>query len=171
MRRGRAGAALLLLLGFALPGGASAQSTSGFNGRYRLTLTFGPGCSAKVASVAISLDLRESAVAGGSEIDGRPVITDEFGAAQVVLLRQAASLHGPLGTEGTRTDREPITTGEGLLATLWLVLDGSVTSTSGRPEARGTAVGLLKVGRFEDEDPGSLGVCTASDHTWSLAPQ
>ena len=170
MRRAAAvaAAALLVLAAFAPP--ARPQSASTFTGNYRLTLTFGPTCTARVRAVSVFLVLAEKAVTGGSELDGRPAIADETGAAEVTLQRVGAALHGPFATLGSRAEREPITSVEGYWTGLWLVLDGKVTSGSGRPSARGTAVGLLEAGRPEDDSSDSLGSCTAADHSFTLDP-
>ena len=170
MRRAAAvaAAALLVLAAFAPP--ARPQSASTFTGNYRLTLTFGPTCTARVRAVSVFVVLAEKAVTGGSEVDGRPAMADEAAAAEVTMRRVGATLHGPFATLGSRAEREPITSVEGYWTGLWLVLDGTVTSGSGRPSARGTAVGLLEAGRPEDDSSDSLGSCTAADHSFTLDP-
>lgn len=170
MRRGLAVAAAALGLAAGRAEPARAQSTGSFAGNYRLTLTFGGGCSTSVRSLSIFFVVAEKAVASGSEVDGRPAAADEIAAAEVTLHRVGSVLHGPLATVGSRSDRQPITTVEGHLTGLWLVLDGSVTAGSGRPSAKGTAAGLLEAGRSTDESPDTLGACTATDHSWTLDP-
>jgi hypothetical protein len=160
-------AALLVALS---PGAARSQSAPAFTGSYRLTLTFGPTCTSTVRSVSILLTLSENAITGGSEVEGHPVRPDETPVAQAILHRVGTTLHGPLATLGSRADREPITSVEGYLTALWLILDGTVTSGSGRPSARGTGTGLLEAGRAEDGVSDSLGTCTAADHSWTLDP-
>lgn len=163
-----AAAALVVLAAGAPP--ARPQSASAFTGSYRLTLTFGSACTTRVRSVSVFLVLAEKAITRGSEVDGRPAVADETAAAEVTMQRVGSALHGPFATRGSRSDRQPITTVEGYLTGLWLVLDGTVTSGSGRPSARGTAVGLLEAGRPEDDSPDTLGSCTAADHSWTLDP-
>lgn len=170
MRRGLAVAAAALGLAAGLAEPARAQSAGSFAGNYRLTLTFGSGCSTSVRSLSIFFVVAEKAVASGTEVDGRPAVADENAAAEVVLHRVGSALHGPLATLGSRSDRQPITTVEGYLTGLWLVLDGSVNAGSGRPSAKGTAAGLLEAGRSTDESPDTLGACTATDHSWTLDP-
>jgi hypothetical protein len=149
---------------------ASSQTTS-FAGRYTLRLTFGPACRAGVGAVSVLLNLTEATVAGGTELDGRPTPPDEVKVAQLSALRSAGRLHGPFATLGSRSAREPITTDEGLLLSPWLMLDGTVTTGSGRPTARGSAIGFVALGRADEDVPSSLANCTASDFTWTLDPQ
>ena len=169
MRRAAVAAATLAALAAFAPT-ARPQSASAFTGNYRLTLTFGPTCTARVRAVSVFLVVAEKAIARGSEVDGRPAIADEAAVAEVTMQRVGSTLHGPLATLGGRSDRQPITTVEGYFTGLWLVLDGTVNAGSGRPSARGTATGLLEVGLPEDDSPDTLGSCTAADHTWSLDP-
>jgi hypothetical protein len=165
---GVAAAALALA---ALPSGpARAQAAGAFTGNYRLSLTFGSSCSATVRSVAVFFVLGEQSVTSGTEIDGRPAIADETTAAEVTLHHVGSAVHGPLATIGSRSEREPITTVEGYLTGLWLVLDGTVTTGTGRPSAKGTAAGFLEAGRATDDSPDTLGACTAANHSWTLDP-
>jgi len=161
-------AALAVLAASATP--ARPQSTSPFVGNYRLTLSFAPSCTAAVRSVAVFLVLGERTAARGSEVGGRPAAANEVRVAELAMQRVGSALHGPFATVGSRAEREPITTVEGYLTGLWLVLDGTVNAGSGRPSARGTAAGLLEAGRAEDDSPDTLGVCTAADHAWTLEP-
>jgi hypothetical protein len=168
MRISLVAAGLALALASAPP--SSAQATS-FAGAYRLTITFGPACRAGIASVSASLLVAEAAVSRGSEVDGRPALADESPYAEITLLRTGSILHGPFGTRGTRTDREPITSREGYLFQSWLVLEGTVTSGSGRPQARGSAFGFVSAGRAGEDYPSSLASCTVTDYTWVLEPE
>jgi len=161
-------AALAIALASAPP---SSAQTTGFTGAYRLTLTFGPSCRATIPSLSVSLLVTEAAVARGTEIDGRPERPDETAYAEITLLRTGSTVHGPFGTRGTRTDREPITSREGYLFLTWLVLDGTVTSGTGRLRAQGTSFGLVSAGRPGEDYPGSLASCTATDTQWALEPQ
>jgi len=163
-----AAAAIVVLAAGAPP--ARPQTAPAFTGNYRLALTFGPSCTTSVRSVSVFLVMSEKAIARGSEVDGRPAIPAEAGAAEVTVERVGSALHGPFATLGSRSDREAITAVEGYLVGLWLILDGTVSAGSGRPSARGTALGLLEAGRPEDGSPDTLGACTAADHTWSLDP-
>jgi hypothetical protein len=149
---------------------SSAQAT-GFAGAYRLTITFGPACRAGIASLSASLLVTEAAVSQGSEVDARPALASESPYAELTLLRTGSSLHGPFGTRGTRTDREPIASREGYLFLSWLVLEGTVTSGTGRPQARGSAFGFVSAGRAGEDYPSSLASCTVTDHTWVLEPE
>jgi hypothetical protein len=165
--------AAAVLLGAAVlfaAGARPAHAQSAFTGNYRLTLTFGPACSASVRSVSVFLAVAEKAVTRGSEVEGRPAIPDETAAAALTVQRVGSALHGPFATLGTRSDRTPITTIEGYFTGPWLILDGTVTAGTGRPSARGTAAGLLQVGRPTDEYPDTLGACSAGDHSWTLDP-
>jgi hypothetical protein len=166
-----AGAAAVGLLLLGLTPASPQVSLPVFAGRYRLTLSFGPGCQAQVRSVSISLLVSESAITGATEIDGHPVLADEVESTQLLLLHQRSALHGPFATYGGRTDRWAVTTTEGLAVLPWLMLDGTVTTASGRPQARGTAFGVLQLGRLTDDVPNTLGYCSATDHTWALDPQ
>jgi hypothetical protein len=168
--RGLAVAAAALGLAGALAGPARAQSAALFAGNYRLTLTFGSGCTTAVRSVSVFFVVAEKSASGGTEVDGRPAIADERAAAEVTLHRVGSTVHGPLATLGSRSDRQPVTTVEGHLTGLWLILDGSVSAGSGRPSAKGTATGLLEAGRATDDSPDTLGACTAADHSWTLEP-
>ena len=170
MRRAAAVAATALALAALPPGRARAQAAGAFAGSYRLSLTFGSGCSTAVRTVSLLFLLGEKPVASGTELDGRPADADEAAAAEVTLHRVGSAVHGPLATLGSRSEREPITTLGGELAGLWLVLDGTVTAGSSRPSAKGTATGLLEAGRATDETPDTLGSCTAADHSWTLDP-
>ena len=102
-------------------------------------------------------------MARGTEIDGRPALAGETPYAEITLLRTGATVHGPIGTRGTRTDREPITSLEGHLFLAWLVLDGTVTSGTGRLRAQGTSFGFVAAGRPGEDYPSSLASCTATD--------
>jgi len=161
-------AGLAIALASASP--SFAQATS-FIGAYRFTITFGPACRAGIASLSASLLVTEAAVSRGSEVDGRPALADESPYAELTLLRTGSIVHGPFGTKGTRADREPITSWEGHLFLAWLVLDGTVTSGAGRPQARGSAFGLVSAGRAGEDYPSSLASCTVTDYTWVLEPQ
>ena len=147
-----------------------AQATT-FTGAYRLTITFGPACRAGIASLSALLLVTEVALSRGSEVDGRPALADESPYAELTLLRTGSTVHGPFGTRGTRTDREPITSREGHFFLAWLVLDGTVTSGTGRPQARGSGFGFVTAGRPGEDYPSSLASCTVTDYTWALEPQ
>ena len=149
----------------------SFAQTSGFSGAYRLTITFGAACRASITSLSTSFTISEAAVSRGSEIDGRPALADDTPYAEITLLRTGSTVHGPFGTRGTRTDREPITSLQGHLFLAWLVLDGTVTSGAGRPLARGSGFGFVSAGYPGEDIPSSLASCTATDYTWVLEPQ
>jgi hypothetical protein len=168
MRKTPVAAALAVALVSAVP---SSAQTSGFNGAYRLTITFGAACRATIASLSTSLQVSEAAVSRGSEIDGRPALADDTAYAEITLLRTGSTVHGPFGTQGTRTDREPVTSLQGYLFVAWLVLDGTVTSGTGRPTARGAGFGFVSAGRPGEDYPSSLASCTVTDYTWALEPQ
>jgi hypothetical protein len=159
-----------LALAVATPRLAPAQS-SGFTGAYRLTVTFGPACRASIPSVSLSLQAAEQPVAAGTEVDARPALAGEAALGEVTLLRAGTAVHGPFGTRGTRGDREFVTSREGHLFLAWLVLDGTVTTGSGRPLARGSAFGFVSAGRSSEGYPSSLASCTVADYTWALDPE
>jgi hypothetical protein len=148
----------------------ASSEGAGFEGAYKLTLTFGASCQTRIPSVWISLTLHESAVAQGSEVAGRPARADE-NPAEITLLRSGTTVHGPFSTQGGLTQRQPITSGEGWLFMPWLVLDGTVTTTGDRPQARGSAFGFLAAGQPDEDYPSSLARCTATDFSWALDPQ
>jgi len=165
-----AGATALGLL-LASPTPTSPQvSLSVFAGRYRLTLGFGPACQAQTRSVSIALTLSESAIGTATEVDGHPLLAEEVESTQLLLQRQRSALHGAFATYGGNIDRWAVTTTEGLAVLPWLMLDGTVSAASGRPQARGTAIGVLQLGRLTDDVPNTLGHCSATNHTWSLDP-
>jgi hypothetical protein len=155
----------------ALAAAPAGAQTAVFDGAYKLTLTFGATCQARIPSVSVALLLRESAVAQGSEVTGRPTRPDETPVAQITLLRSGTAVHGPFSTQGGLTQREPITSGEGWFFMPWLVLDGTVTTPADRPQARGTAFGFLAAGSPEEDYPSSLASCTGRDFSWALDPQ
>lgn len=165
------GAALLALAALALAPTSVRGQASGFTGRYALKITFGASCHAGVVGVTVPLGFSQTAGATGAEIDGRPLQSSEADVAQALMLYASGKLHGPFSTLGSRTSREPITTTEGLLLLPWLMLDGTVTSGSGRPSAKGTGFGWAAVGRVDEDPPSSLANCTASDFSWTLDPQ
>jgi hypothetical protein len=142
-----------------------------FTGTYRLTLTFGAACRASIPSLSASLAMSETTVSRGSEIDGRPTLADDTMSAEVTLLRTGQALHGPFGTRGARGDRDFIASQQGYLFLSWLILDGTVTSGSGRPSARGSGFGFVSAGRPGEDYPSSLASCTVTDYTWALEPQ
>jgi hypothetical protein len=142
-----------------------------FTGAYRLTLTFGAACHAGIPSLSTAFTLSEAAVSRGSEIDGRPTLADDTQSAEVTLLRTGSTLHGPFGTRGARGDRDFISSQQGYLFLSWLVLDGTVTSGTGRPSARGSGFGFVSAGRPGEDYPSSLVSCTVADYTWALEPQ
>ena len=150
---------------------ASSAQTSTFTGAYRLTLTFGASCHARIASLSTSFSISEAAVSRGSEIDGRPTLADDTSLAEITLLRTGSTVHGPFGTRGTRGDREFITSEQGHLYLAWLVLDGTVASGTGRPSARGSGFGFVSAGSPGEDYPSSLVSCTVTDYTWALEPQ
>ncbi len=159
-----AGLATALLL--ASP--SSAQTT--FTGTYRLTVTFGAACRASIPSLSASFAMTETAVSRGTEIDGRPTLADDTLSAEITLLRTGSTLHGPFGTRGARGDRDFISSLQGYLFLSWLVLDGTVTTGSGRPSARGSGFGFVSAGRPGEDYPSSLASCTVADYTWALEP-
>jgi hypothetical protein len=158
--------AAVALAAFAAPAGAQT-----FEGAYKLTLSFGSGCQARIPSVSVALTLHESTVTRGSEVAGRPARSDEAPVAAITLMRSGSSVHGPFSARGGLEDRDEITSGEGWLFIPWLMLDGSVTAGADRPQARGTAFGFLAAGGPEEDYPSSLGRCTAADFSWALDPQ
>jgi hypothetical protein len=161
-------AGLAIALASAAP---SSAQTSSFTGAYRLTVTFGAACQASIPSLSVLLSASEAAVSRGSEIDGRPALADDTPYAEITLLRTGSTVHGPFGTRGARSDREPITSLQGYLFVAWLVLDGTVTSGTGRPQARGSGFGFVSAGRPGEDYPSSLASCTVTDYTWALEPQ
>lgn len=167
-----AAAAALLLMGSST---VSPQvSVAIFSGRYRLTLTFGPACTAQVRTVSLPLTLSEAAASDATEVSGTGSSIDpqrgtSLESIQLLLLHQRSALHGPYSTYGGFDDRWAVRTNEGYLVAPWLMLDGTVTAGSGRPQARGTGAGVLQVGRTSDDS--SLGYCSANNHTWALDPQ
>jgi hypothetical protein len=161
------GAGLATALLLAAP--SFAQTT--FTGTYRLTVTFGAACRASIPSLSASFTMSETSVSRGTEIDGRPTLADDHQFAEVTLLRTGQSLHGPFGTRGARGDRDFISSLQGYLFLSWLVLDGTVTSGSGRPSARGSGFGFVSAGRPGEDYPSSLASCTVTDYTWALEPQ
>ncbi len=154
----------------ALAAPAQAQ-TAVFEGAYKLTLSFGSSCQARIPSVSIALTVHESTVTRGSEVTGRPARSDEAPVAEITLMRAGSSVHGPFSARGGLEDRDEITSGEGWLFIPWLMLDGSVTAGADRPQARGTAFGFLAAGGPEEDYPSSLGRCTGTDFSWALDPQ
>jgi hypothetical protein len=150
---------------------APPSSAQTFTGAYRLTITFGAACRAGIASLSTPFSVSEAAVSRGSEIDGRPTLADDTSHAEVTLLRTGTTVHGPFGTRGARGDRDFITSLEGHLFLAWLVLDGTVTSGTGRPSARGSGFGFVSAGRPGEGYPSSLASCTVTDYTWALEPQ
>lgn len=171
MRARDAALPALLALTFSFAVAPAEAQTSGFTGRYALKITFGASCRAGVVGVTVPLSFSQSAVAAGAEIDGRPIEPSETGVAQATFLYAAAKLHGAFASVGSRAAREPISTAEGLLLSPWLMLDGTVTTGSGRPQAKGTAFGFTAVGRVGEDPPSSLASCTGSDFSWTLDPQ
>ncbi len=155
----------------ALAAAPAAAQTTGFAGAYTLTLTFGASCQARIPSVSVALTVREAAVAQGSEVTGRPTRSDEAPVAGLTLLRSGTAVHGPFSTRGGLSERAEITSGEGRTFIPWLVLDGTVTTTADRPQARGTAIGFLAAGEPDEEYPSSLARCTGTDFSWALDPQ
>lgn len=149
----------------------AAAQTASFDGAYRLTLTFGATCQARIPSVSVALTLREAVVARGSEVTGRPARPDEAPVVQITLLRSGAAVHGPFSARGGLTERDEITSSEGWLFIPWLMLDGTVTTTADRPQARGSAFGFLAAGEPEEDYPSSLARCTGTDFSWALDPQ
>ncbi len=164
-------AAATLALALALAAAPARAQTPGFEGAYKLTLSFGPSCAARIPSLSVTLTLRESKVTQGSEVTARPARSDEQAVAQAILLRSGTSLHGGFSSQGGGTQREPITSGEGWFFLPWLVLDGTVTTTADRPQAKGTAFGFLSAGLPEEDYPSSLARCTVADFSWTLDPQ
>lgn len=163
--------ALLVAGALVVPGPpAAGQSATAFGGRYRLTLTFASTCVVAVRSVSLLLDLGESAVARGSEIEGRPAIPAEAQDGAITLLRISGTVHGGFATQGGLADRNALSTLEGHLVIPWLMFDGTVATGGARPSARGTAFGVLQVGRESDEYPDTLGSCSATRHEWALDP-
>ena len=168
MRKARfllAGLATALL--FATP--SFAQTT--FTGTYRLTITFGAACRASIPSLSASFTMSETAVSRGTEIDGRPTLAGDNQSAEITLLRTARPSTGPSGPAGRAGDRDFISSLQGYLFLSWLVLDGTVTSGTGRPSARGSAFGFVSAGRPGEDYPSSLASCTVTDYTWALEPQ
>jgi hypothetical protein len=158
-------------LAIALSCAAPSSAQTSFAGAYRLTITFGAACHAGIPSLSTLMSVSEAAVSRGSEIDGRPTIPEETQSGEITLLRTGTTVHGPFGTRGARGDREFITSQQGYLFLSWLVLDGTVTSGSGRPSARGSGFGFVSAGRPGEDYPGSLASCTVTDYTWALDPE
>jgi hypothetical protein len=155
-----------------------AAATAGtFSGRFKLTLTTSPSCSMTLRSVTVLVFLSEDPVhqpasiadpiAQGSEVFGQAAGGDSS-VGRFVLLRQGDHLHGGLGTKDFG-----ILTLEGVR--VWMRLAGTASATatsSGRPQAQGTAIGDIEMSRPGDDAPDTLGACLGGrDHTWSLQPQ
>ena len=155
----------------ALAAAPAAAQTTGFDGVYTLTLTFGASCQARIPSVSIALS--RARVGGRAGQRGR-------GSPHAVRRDPCRPDHAPalghgrarsLLARGGLTERDEITSGEGWLFIPWLVLDGTVTTTADRPQARGTAFGFLAAGQPEEDYPSSLARCTGTDFSWALDPQ
>ncbi len=166
-----AGLALGAALALSLAASPAGAQTPGFAGTYKLTLRFGGSCQTQVPSLSLLLQLKERVVTRGSEVTGRPSRPDETSVGEITLLRSGSVVHGAIGTQGGRTEREPITSLEGHLFMPWLVLDGTVTTSGGRGQVQGTAFGFLAAGGPEEDYPSSLARCTGTDFTWQLDPQ
>jgi hypothetical protein len=154
------------------------SATAGtFSGRFKLTLTPSPSCAMTLRSVTVLVLVSEDPVhqptsiadpiAQGSEIFGQAAGRDSS-VGRFVLLRQGDHLHGGLGTKDLG-----ILTLEGVR--VWMRLAGTASATatsSGRPQAQGTAIGDIEMSRPADDAPDTLGACLGGrDHTWSLQPQ
>jgi hypothetical protein len=130
-----------------------------------------------VGSVSVLVDVSESPVlqpasiatpiTQGSEVFGQAVGKDSS-VGRFVLLRQGDHLHGGFGTKDLG-----IRTLEGVRVWMRLAGTASATTTSlGRPQAQGTAIGDIEMSRLRDDAPDTLGACLGGrDHTWSLQPQ
>jgi hypothetical protein len=163
-------------LALAAPTGAQAPPTASaapaFSGRYKLVLTFSPGCPAavQVGPQTVLVDLVEASVAAGSEVSGQSASpTEPPEDARFVLLRQGDGLHGAFGAKddpyiGFRTL-------EGYRIWMRIMADGTATTSSGRAAAGGTAFGEIDLSRPRDADVDTVGYCLdALDHRWSLEP-
>jgi hypothetical protein len=154
------------------------SATAGtFSGRFKLTLTTSPSCSMTLRSVTFFVFVSEDPIrqpasitdpiAQGSEIFGQAAGGDSS-VGRFVLLRQGDNLHGGLGTKDFG-----ILTLEGVR--VWMRLAGTASATttsSGRPQAQGAAIGDIEMSRPGDDAPDTLGACLGGrDHTWSLQPQ
>ncbi len=167
------GPAVCTMAAVALAGASAAPAAaqaSVFEGAYKLTLSFGSACQARIPSVSVALSLHETTVTSGSEVTGRPARSDEAPVAGLTLLRSGSTLHGPFSARGGLEDRDEISSIEGWLLIPWLMLEGSVTAGD-RPQARGSGFGFLAAGGPDEEYPSSLGRCTGTGFSWTLEPQ
>ena len=155
-------------------GGPPRASGTGpaFSGRYKLVLSFGPGCpaSVQVGPLSVLTDLVEASVTAGSEVAGQSASPKEKPEdARFVLLRQSDKLHGAFGVK-----EEPFLgfrTLEGYRVWMRIMADGTATTSSGLARGGGTAFGEIDLSRPADADLDTVGYCVALDHTWSLEPE
>jgi hypothetical protein len=166
-------APLAAALALALPPSTGAQATApAFSGRYKLVLTFGPGCPAavQVGPLSVLVDVAEAAVPAGSEVSGQSAATSEPPEdARFVLLRQGDKVHGAVGARDA--SYVGFRTLEGYRIWMQIVADGAVTTSAARATARGSAFGEIDLSLPGDADVDTIGVCKfALDHSWSLEP-
>lgn len=151
-----------------------AQSPApAFAGRYKLVLTFDPGCPAavQVGPQSVLVDVLEATVTAGAEVSGQSASGAEPPEdARFVLLRQGDRLHGAFGARdapyvGFRTL-------EGYRIWMMIMADGTATTSSGRAAGRGTAFGEIDLSRPGDADVDSIGACGPAvlGHSWALEP-
>lgn len=153
-------------------GGPHAAAAPAFSGRYRLVLTFSPGCpsAVQVGPLTVPVDVSEAGVAAGSEVSGesaRPSEKPEDG--RFVLLRQADAVHGAFGVRD-----EPylgFRTLEGYRVWMRLMANGTAATSSGRARGGGPAFGEIDLSRPGDADVDTIGYCAALDHAWALEPE
>jgi hypothetical protein len=148
-----------------------ASAAPAFSGRYKLVLTFGPGCPAavQVGPLSVLVDVAEAAVTAGSEVSGQSASASEPPeSVRFVLLRQGDKVHGAFGAKddpyvGFRTL-------EGYRVWMRIMADGTATTSSGRARGSGTAFGEMDLSRPGDADVDTIGYCEILNHTWSLEP-
>jgi hypothetical protein len=175
-RTARVAAALALLLPPPIGAQSSgepprASAAPAFSGRYKLVLTFGPGCpsAVQVGPLSVLVDLSEATVTAGSEVSGQSATASEPPEnVRFVLLRQGDKLHGAFGAKddpyiGFRTL-------EGYRVWMRIMADGTATTSSGRARGSGTAFGEMDLSRPGDADVDTIGYCEVLNHTWSLEP-
>jgi hypothetical protein len=154
------------------------SSAGAFSGRYKLSLVPGASCSPSLRGVTVLVDVSESPVrqpngigdpiASGTEVFGLAAATADSTVGKFAFLRQGDHLHGGMGTKDLG-----VLTLEGVRVWVRLAATATATTTTlGRPQAQGTAIGDIELSNPTDDAPDTLGACLGGrDHTWSLQPQ
>lgn len=144
---------------------ATRSNLAGMSGTYRLRVSFGPSCLLGSTPATVVVNLAESGVTEGLEVEGTTVKAADALESYLALLRRSARIHGAVGTTGPSLG---VTTQEGRRVWMQIMLDGAVDASSSLPKAQGTAFGEIQMSAVGDETPDSLGSCSARDHTFSL---